>query len=501
MGRFMNDTNDNRERITIAIAAMGGQGGGVLGDWIVGLAESNGYYAQSTSVPGVAQRTGATVYYVELFPEYSTSQGANPPVLALMPVPGDIDIVIAAELVEAGRAIQRGIVTPDRTTLIASDHRAYAYAEKSAMSDGRIDSAKLKEQFADTAKHFICFDMQSMAENHGTVISATLFGALAGSGALPFANELFEDAIRSTGKAIETNLAAFTAAASRAAGESIEAEQVLIETPSEPSGANNAHHYPPATQEVINTVIQRLVDYQDTRYAKTYLERLNRIFQIDSRHGGDANNWALTVATAKHLGLWMSYEDTIRVADLKIRESRFERSKEEVMATDDEIVYLTEFMHPRIEEVADTLPATLGRWLLRSNGLKSVLAKTVLRERKIHTAKLSGFLLLYFLSSLRRIRRSTLRFQVEQQRINDWLNRIEAAAIDNYDVAVEIAKCQTLVKGYGDTHQRGLKNFNTIMSYIDTNSHATASELEKLRVAALADEYGTELESALKRAA
>ena len=48
---------------------MGGEGGGVLADWIVDLAEHGGYLAQATSVPGVAQRTGATIYYLELFPK------------------------------------------------------------------------------------------------------------------------------------------------------------------------------------------------------------------------------------------------------------------------------------------------------------------------------------------------------------------------------------------------------------------------------------------------
>ena len=111
--------------IRIAILAMGGQGGGVLADWIVELAEAQGWFAQSTSVPGVAQRTGATIYYIEMLPA-----AAKAPVLALMPTPGDVDIVMAAEFMEAGRSILRGLVTPDRTTLIASTHRAFAVAEK-----------------------------------------------------------------------------------------------------------------------------------------------------------------------------------------------------------------------------------------------------------------------------------------------------------------------------------------------------------------------------------
>ena len=128
--------------ITIAILAMGGEGGGVLAEWIVDLAEHGGYIAQMTSVPGVAQRTGATNYYVELFPKSATTSNTGPPVLGLTPVAGDVDIVIASELMEAGRAVQRGLVTPDRTTFIVSTNRVYAMTEKIALADGRVDSAR-----------------------------------------------------------------------------------------------------------------------------------------------------------------------------------------------------------------------------------------------------------------------------------------------------------------------------------------------------------------------
>src|SRR6266436_4773667 len=134
----MTKTNPRRTRaITIAIVAMGGEGGGVLADWIVDLAEDNGYRAQTTSVPGVAQRTGSTIYYIELFPGAVADAAGKDPVLALMPVPGELDIVLASELMEAGRAIQRGMVTPDRTTLIASTHRVYSMTDKTALAMDR----------------------------------------------------------------------------------------------------------------------------------------------------------------------------------------------------------------------------------------------------------------------------------------------------------------------------------------------------------------------------
>jgi indolepyruvate ferredoxin oxidoreductase, beta subunit len=133
----------NVRPITVAVVALGGEGGGVLADWIVDLAQHGGYLAQATSVPGVAQRTGATVYYVELFPKAAAQAAGRAPVLALMPVPGDVDIVLASELMEAARAIERGFVTPERTLLIASAHRVFAMTEKIALADGRVDAAAL----------------------------------------------------------------------------------------------------------------------------------------------------------------------------------------------------------------------------------------------------------------------------------------------------------------------------------------------------------------------
>lgn len=173
--------NTMKQPIKLAIAAMGGQGGGVLSSWMVALAESNQYFAQYTSVPGVAQRTGSTIYYIELFPEELSKQAAKEPVMALMPVEGDVDIVIAGELVEAGRAVTRGIVTPEQTTFIVSTHRLYSQAEKEVLGDGRADSELIIAGAREHAKNFIGFDMNQAAVDTHCMISAILFGSLAGS--------------------------------------------------------------------------------------------------------------------------------------------------------------------------------------------------------------------------------------------------------------------------------------------------------------------------------
>ena len=190
--------------IKLAIMAVGGQGGGVLTNWVVALAESQGWQAQATAVAGVAQRTGATIYYVEMAPDTGRT-----PIFSLAPAPGDIDVLIAAEWMEAGRAVMRGFVTPDRTTLIASTHRAQAIVEKMVPGDGTAPSEEVGAAVGIAARDLIAFDMQQPAIAAGSVISATLFGALAGSGTLPFTTEAFEDTIRAGGRGVDQSLSAF----------------------------------------------------------------------------------------------------------------------------------------------------------------------------------------------------------------------------------------------------------------------------------------------------
>ncbi|WP_380874152.1 indolepyruvate oxidoreductase [Sphingomonas sp. DBB INV C78] len=473
-----------RQRITLAILALGGQGGGVLADWILDLAKHQGWRGQGTSVPGVAQRTGSTVYYVEMLPE----SVAADPVLALMPVPGDVDVVIASELMEAGRAILRGFVTKDRTTLIGSTHRIFAVSEKSAMGDGRASSERIAAACEERARRFIGFDMDAVTEASGSVISSIMFGALAGSGTLPFPREAFEDAIRASGIAVDSNLRGFEAGYQAAGAGKIVLPPVAtsdVPVPTTEAGRALAHRVgtlPIAAHANALHGVARLTDYQDAAYAHLYLDRLEPIAAF-----GDAE---LTAETARHLALWMSYEDTVRVADLKIRASRIDRVRKEVRAKDDQILGVTEFMHPRLREVCETLPAGIGRFVLNSPGLSKLLEPFFRAGRHVETTSLRWFLMLRLLAGMRRFRRSSLRFHEEQERIEGWLAAIRQVAARDTVLATEVARAQGLVKGYGDTFERGLANFATVMAAVDT---VDAAGLARLRAAALADDKGQKL--------
>lgn len=489
--------------INIAILAIGGQGGGVVAEWIVELAERAGYLAQYTSVPGVAQRTGATIYYIELFPEALARQRGKDPVLALMPMPGDVDIVIASELMEAGRAMQRGLVTPDRTTLIASTHRVYAISEKSAQSDGRNDGGQVLAAGEARARRFVGLDMAAAARQGGSVISAAMFGALAGSGALPLPRALFEDVIRSGARAVDSNLATFAIAHDEAVGAAPRPPEIRPPVQTRPAAAiatllERVEALPFIVQDMAREGLRRTIDYQDIAYGSLYLDRLEAIAGVDGAAGGERHRYGLTSEVARYLALWMSFDDTFRVADLKTRSSRFARVRSEVGAAPDQIVDVTEFMHPRIEEICDSLPAPIARAILASGLSVRLLGALFRRGRKIRSTGLGGFLLLYLLAAGRRLRRTTLRYERETAAIDAWLGRIAEAASTDYALAVEIAICQRLIKGYGDTHTRGAANFARLMQECDQRQQKPefAGMLRKLREAALSDDSGAALDRA-----
>jgi indolepyruvate ferredoxin oxidoreductase beta subunit len=484
--------------IRIAILALGGQGGGVLTRWLVTLAESHGWIAQTTSVPGVAQRTGTTVYYIEIAP------GDGPePVMALMPASGDVDIVIAAEFMEAGRAVARGFVNPQRTTLIASSHRIYAISEKSQPGDGRMPAAAVLEAIRQSSKRLLLADFASIAERSKAPISAALFGALAGSEALPFRPDRFETAIERSGMLSPANRDAFASALATAkqARNGVVAGIADSSVQSDPADRTltQAWAIPEPAMPVYRLGIEKIRDYQGERLVPLYRDRIDAFCKADRELGGESREYLLTATACRHLALWMTYEDVFRVADLKTRPGRFARIQADAGLPAGAIVHVTEFMHPRYEEICDSLPHRLGSFLRNSRRARRVLSPLLARGRFVRTTGLAGFGMLWLLARAGRWRTGSLRWHDEQQRIEAWLESALNAARDDYDLAVEILRLQRLVKGYGDTHARGLAKFRICIEAADhlRGTPGAARRLAGLRDAALADEEGAKLQAAL----
>lgn len=488
--------------LKLAVMAVGGQGGGVLTDWIEAVARASGYAVQATSVAGVAQRTGATIYYIEMAP-----QGDRAPVFSLLPAAGDVDILIAAELMEAGRAILRGFVTPDRTTLIASTHRALAVSEKTVPGDGIANADEVLAAAAIAAQSRILFDMEKIAVDSGTVISASLFGALAGSGALPFPRAAFEAAIKGSGRGVEASLRGFARA--------FDAAQAGTAAP-EPAPAKAASTTPRGTAKLLGqwaaltaaagalpapaqpmalAGLRKVVDFQDIAYGREYLDRLSTVQRADSAGQG----WMLTTEAAKYIANAMAYDDVIRVADLKTRAPRLGRIRAEMGASDATLMQVTEFLHPRAEEIVSLLPPSLGTTIEANPARMAWIDRRFGKGRRLRSDNLSAFAQLYLLGGLRGWRRHTLRHQREQQQLGAWLGAALAHAPARYDLAVEVIRTRRLIKGYSDTHARGLSKYDRVMAGIALVAARddAADWARRLREAALKDEAGAALDGAL----
>ena len=489
--------------IAILIAALGGEGGGVLTDWIVAAASAQGFPVQSTSIPGVAQRTGATTYYIEVMPLGAAALGGRRPVLALTPGAGDVDVVLASELMEGARAIGNGFVTQERTALIASTHRSYAIAERMAMGDGRYDIERLMMAIGSHARQHLLFDMAAVAREADAMINAVMLGALAAAKVLPIPPQAFEDAIRADGKAVEANLRGFRAGLAAAGGAAVQetrdgkrrhgAVRSIAALEQEAQAA-----MPAAAAEIVVEGLRRTAAFQDAGYARLYLDRLRPVVEahVRAQAGG-----RLVRETAHHLAVRMTFEDVIRVAEAKIAPERFARIRQEIGVKDSEPYRIVEFLKPGLEEFCAVLPPRLAQ---------RILAWAERRQwnphwgMEIETTSATGYLRFWTLAKLKRFRPLGHRYAQEQAAIESWLALINEAARVSADVAVEVAECARLIKGYGDTHKRGSANYQSIETQVIRPILAGrippaqgADAIASARTAALVDPEGEGLAKSL----
>jgi len=490
--------------ITLLIAALGGEGGGVLTDWIVAAAAKAGFPVQSTSIPGVAQRTGATTYYIEILPIQASELGGRRPVLALTPGVGDIDVAVASELLEAGRTVSAGFVTRERTHVIASTSRFYAMDEKIAMGDGRFDSDTLARIIADHARDALLFDMGELAKQSGSIVNAVMLGAIAGSGRLPLSVEQFEAAIRDDGKALDANLRGFRAGydAARTKAAPAKARDAKKHAPGTLDALEEdvADTIPAVARDIVGEGVRRLVPYQSVAYARLYLDRLAPVVEADEQAGLQGK---LLREVARHLAVRMSYEDVVRVAQAKIAPARMRRIAHDELHANSEPFTVHDFLKPGIEELCQVLPPFLARPIMRYSARKGWLGR-VYFGMEINSTSIFGFLRFKMLASLKHWRPRGYRYAQEQEAIEAWLALVAEAAKLSPEVAIEVAECARLIKGYGDTYARGSANYRVIEARVirpilggQIALQRGADAIASARTAALVDPDGESLAKCL----
>ncbi|HUL63634.1 MAG TPA: indolepyruvate oxidoreductase subunit beta family protein [Burkholderiaceae bacterium] len=491
--------------ITLLVCALGGEGGGVLAEWLVEAATRAGYAAQSTSIPGVAQRTGATTYYIEVFPELASRLGGRSPIFGLSPVPGALDALISSELLETTRQVGFGMVSKDRTLVISARDRTLTTTEKMAPADGRFSNAHLIDLVQRHSRVAHLLDMQGLAQRAGTVVSAVMLGAIAGSGLLPVRRDAFEAAIAASGKGVEASLRGFAAAfdAITAASGQVQAARALVASLADkPAPRRDPDEWPATIQPFAALGLERTRDYQGHDYGKLYRRRLARIVAVEREvDPNGVHEGATARETARFLALWMTFDDLVHVAHLKSHARRWERVRSEAKATPGDIVYVYDHFKPGVPELSGLLPAPLARRLLAWDKRRQAQGRAPLAfPLKLAAHGVRGLFLLRMLAWLRWLRPYGARYREEQALIEGWLSRIEQGLRADWALGHEIALCGRLIKGYGATLERGKSNLAHILEHLaagDGSAAERARAIALARTAALADDAGKALDRQL----
>jgi indolepyruvate ferredoxin oxidoreductase beta subunit len=497
-------TQQTERPITLLICALGGEGGGVLTEWLVETARHAGYPAQSTSIPGVAQRTGATTYYLEVFPVPLAQLGGRRPVFSLNPVPGALDALLSSELLETARQVSGGMSSPRRTLVITSSARTLTTQERMQLGDGRADADALLKLVGTFSRARHVFDMAAAAREAGTVVSAVMLGAIAGSGLLPFRREDYEAVVRQSGASAEASLRGFAkgferVAATAPAATGARPADGVAATSAPPAGPVSA--LPAPVQEIAALGHARLTEYQGNAYAGLYLQRLARVLQAERAADPRAEHgFAATREAARWLALWMAFDDIVRVADLKSRAARRARVQREVKAGEGDLLRIYDHFKPGVAEFAALLPPALAARLLAWDRRRIAAGKAAWAlPLKVGTHGVGGMLALRTLAGLRWLRPRGSRFAAEQRMIETWLAGIAEGLARGHRLGHEIALCGRLIKGYGTTNERGKDNLLHVLRHLAhlPSADEAAQAVAAAREAALADEAGKALDAAL----
>jgi len=472
--------------IKIMVPAVGGQGGGVLTEWLVQAFFLEDYDVQGISLPGLSQRGGSTVYYLEAHPKPENDD--KPIIFAQFPVPGEVDVIISQEFLELGRALQLGYGS-DRTTIVTSTHRIYSTLEKMPIGSGIYSDENLRKIATAFSSKLIELNALQLAKDNGMddlAVNAILFGALAASGSIPLSKASFVSSIEKVGVAVKTNLRGFEVgwnfvSSSKAgdAGKKQVVWETFVRTRADQLDEYEREVYlgkvsrietefPKQLREILAESLHRLIDYQDAEYADRYIDDVREVLALDESMKG---NLKLTEHFARNLALLMSYEDGIRVAELKIKSDRFKRIKEEMRLRDDQVFKVIDYLKPDAEEIYGLLPNVVIAPFVRM--IESSLFKKIWRRKRPvtfaqtpTTTSFSGFLRLWLMTKIKFMRPGSYRFKKERALMDKYKESTLYYAGLDYKLGSLVARSGSMVKGYGKVRRRTIKAFNRFIDNV-----------------------------------
>src|SRR5229473_1045067 len=205
---------------------------------------------------------------------------------------------------------------------------------------------------------------------------------------------------------------------------------------------------PDGAAPIVSDGIHRLMDYQGASYAQLYVDRLRRFIgrrDVDSAMFGEI---------ARLMAMRMSYEDPIRIAQLKLAEL-------EIVPGGPHVEYADDVRKFRLDELIGALPAVVAEPVLDTLDWVGWAHQQI--SIRFSTRSRWGIRRLKIEAALRRWRRFSVRYARERAWVERWLHMIDRSLTKQPRAASAIVQTATMVQGYGDAYRQGLADWHAII--------------------------------------
>jgi len=456
----------------ILIPSVGGMGVGVLVEWLSVAAILEGLKPSVLNLPGVSQRTGRTLSYIEIR-ENDDNKPFSP-----FPEKGGLDIIISQDFLELIRILKEGYGGRG-CNIIGTTYRYYTTHEKLSLKRDFYTYEYFKGVIVENSKEHIVVDIHKMGIQDFR--NAHLLGILCYSGYLPsIRRESYERAIRHVGIDVEGNLRDFGVGYELLNGDRGITDGKMIESELDSLAEGFIKEsikrlesvYGNRLKEILIEAVRQLTGYQDTKYSEFYIRRVLDLNLYIRETVGETNEYnELMEEFAKVLVVRMMYEDVIRVAERKVSEERFKRIERLYRINKNEVFWVKDFFRPDLDELYGILPYSIGKMIDRILSRHKFSWKTT-----INTTHIFGFLMLKSMSKIRFLRKWSFRYRKENNLIENYIDHVKQCLKQGLDSAILAAKGGTIVRGYGEIRREminawrefsNLTNPLTMSTYID----------------------------------
>lgn len=437
----------------ILIPSVGGLGVGVFVEWLSAAVIFEGFKPNVLNLPGVSQRTGRTISYMEI--------ANDTEVFSPFPQKGNVDLIISQEFLELLRVLKEGYGGKG-CNVLGTTYRYYTTYEKLSLNRDVYTYDNFRDFIENYSNDHIVVDIYRLGVPDFN--NAHLLGLLSASGYLPIIRrESYEKAIRAVGIDTEKNLRDFVSGynlleAIKAGSASPRLDMVGLYDPPDIYIKESIEKIGlicgKDIRDILFEAVRQIIEYQDVEYARLYISRVYNLYCLLESGGMVQRGGEIIKEFAKILAVRMMYEDIIRVADKKISRERFDRIRRLYKIHDADVFWIKDFFRPDLDELYGIFPNSLGKILDRVLSRYRISWKT-----EMSTNHISGFLILKGISKFRFLRRLSFRYAKEDALIERYFDHIRRCLAYGTESVLLAIKGGAIVRGYGDVRREMIRRW------------------------------------------